>query len=374
MTIRFPETLIYTKALISFLFAAFVLFPSRAWAPSAAFPVIGDDQVQWKFDQPARVITIGDIHADPLAFLAILKHRGLIDKQGNWAGGKAHLVMMGDFVDRGPDSRSVLDIVIRLEEQAEAAGGKVHSLVGNHDVMVLRGEMDYAKPSDMQGYADFQKTPEGKKIANTYPFPSKEQAGMQAAFMGDSKYAKWLRNRNSLIQIGNKLYVHAGLTEWPLTVTPGEVNSTVREWIRHYQGKGPKPDPSTAWVLSEPHSPFWNRGQAFGPGFSDRLLKYLAKVGVTEMDQATLDKILAHLNVEQLVIAHSPTESQKIETTYKGKVVRVDTNISIGYGGNLSVMEEAFGQLTKFDNIPRPAADHPVFTSLCRQVNAQSAP
>lgn len=318
-------------------------------------------------------MAIGDIHSDPDALLQILEHRGLINPAGEWAGGTTHLVFMGDFVDRGPDSRTVLDIVIRLEEQARAAGGKVHSLVGNHDVMVLEGDLRYAKTNDKQGYDYPQNRAKAKKLSETPPHPAPEDAAMQAAFMGESKYARWMRKRNSVIQIGNRIFAHAGLTEWPLTVSPGEANSTVRSWVRHFQGNGPKPDAGMGWVLVEPHSPFWNRSQAFDAGFSPSLRRYLAAEGVTEMDQATLDKILSHLGAERLAIAHSPTTTNTIETSYQGKVVRLDTRISIGYGGKLSAMDiDAAGQPTFYDNIPRPVGQHPLLATVCRRVARQA--
>jgi fructose-1,6-bisphosphatase len=41
----------------------------------------------------------------------------------NWTGGKTHLVQIGDILDRGPDSRAVMDLLITLEQQAPLQGG-----------------------------------------------------------------------------------------------------------------------------------------------------------------------------------------------------------------------------------------------------------
>ncbi len=71
-----------------------------------------------------RVIAIGDVHGDYESFAAVLRSAALIDKEGNWTGGKTHLVQTGDIVDRGPDSRAVMDLLMRLQKQAAAAGAR----------------------------------------------------------------------------------------------------------------------------------------------------------------------------------------------------------------------------------------------------------
>ncbi len=71
-----------------------------------------------------RVVAVGDIHGDYEQYLAVLKSAGLVDDGGHWAGGKTHLVQTGDMLDRGPDSRPVLDSLIKLEQEAQSAGAR----------------------------------------------------------------------------------------------------------------------------------------------------------------------------------------------------------------------------------------------------------
>jgi hypothetical protein len=71
-----------------------------------------------------RLVAIGDIHGDFNDFIAILQRVGLIDKQNHWAGGKATLIQVGDLLDRGPQPRQVLDLMMSLEPEAEKAGGR----------------------------------------------------------------------------------------------------------------------------------------------------------------------------------------------------------------------------------------------------------
>src|SRR5690349_9006235 len=71
-----------------------------------------------------RLLAIGDIHGCLTALDALLD---AVAPQAD-----DQIVALGDYVDRGPDSRGVLDRLIALH-----AGGRVVALRGNHDVMML---------------------------------------------------------------------------------------------------------------------------------------------------------------------------------------------------------------------------------------------
>src|SRR5258708_26245086 len=82
-----------------------------------------------------RIVAVGDVHGDYDQLAAVLKSAGLIDEQGNWTGGKTHLVQNGDVLDRGPDSRKAMDLLVRIEKQAAGAGGIVDPPNGDHGGM-----------------------------------------------------------------------------------------------------------------------------------------------------------------------------------------------------------------------------------------------
>src|SRR6476660_692394 len=82
-----------------------------------------------------RIVAIGDVHGARDAFVSILQKAGLIDAQKRWTGGTTILVQTGDLLDRGEGARQVLDLMMALETQAAAAGGRVQALMGNHEVM-----------------------------------------------------------------------------------------------------------------------------------------------------------------------------------------------------------------------------------------------
>ena len=80
---------------------------------------------------------VGDVHGCAAPLRRLLRRLGLVDDSGAWSGADAHVIFVGDFVDRGPNGLAVLDDVIRLEREAGEAGGSVGGVLGNHDAMLL---------------------------------------------------------------------------------------------------------------------------------------------------------------------------------------------------------------------------------------------
>ena len=78
---------------------------------------------------------IGDIHGQLAELHRVL---ALIEADG---GPDARIVFLGDYTDRGPDSRSVLDLLI----EALHAGRPWHFLKGNHDRMFCWFMQDYPR-------------------------------------------------------------------------------------------------------------------------------------------------------------------------------------------------------------------------------------
>lgn len=80
---------------------------------------------------------VGDPHGCCRKLVGLLESAGLLDADQAWAGGESRLFFLGDYMDRGPDGIGVVDLVMRLQGEARAAGGQVEALLGNHDVMLL---------------------------------------------------------------------------------------------------------------------------------------------------------------------------------------------------------------------------------------------
>src|SRR5947209_374723 len=111
-----------------------------------------------------RIVAVGDVHGAHDRFLEILKIAGVLDADAHWAAGNAHVVQLGDIVDRGPDSRKTLDFVRRLEREAQSAGGQLHLLLGNHEVARMLGDLRLTVAGE---YAAFT-TPDSLSLRESY--------------------------------------------------------------------------------------------------------------------------------------------------------------------------------------------------------------
>lgn len=121
-----------------------VLLQAQLWAAA--------DEDVWTGVE--RVVAVGDVHGDCDQLVSLLRSAELLDAQGNWSGGGTHLVQTGDLLDRGPDSRKAMDLLMKLEEQARSAGGRVHVLIGNHEAMNVYGDLRYVSPGEYAAFRD----------------------------------------------------------------------------------------------------------------------------------------------------------------------------------------------------------------------------
>src|SRR6185503_13269933 len=90
-----------------------------------------------------KMLVISDIEGNFMALRTLLQGNGVIDDNFDWTFGKDHLVLVGDFVDRGTMVTEVLWFIYMLEEKAKAAGGYVHFILGNHEIMNMSNDLGY---------------------------------------------------------------------------------------------------------------------------------------------------------------------------------------------------------------------------------------
>ena len=106
------------------------------------------DAEQYSWSAVPRIVAISDPHGAYDAMIRTLANADVIDDDRNWSGADTHLVITGDLMDRGADSRNIMDLVMQLEAQSVADGGMVHLLLGNHEVMNLVGDLRYVAPAE----------------------------------------------------------------------------------------------------------------------------------------------------------------------------------------------------------------------------------
>lgn len=84
------------------------------------------------------VWAVSDIHGQHAALVTALRRAGITDDAGRWAAPKrTALVGLGDYIDRGPASLSVLSLLVRLRKEAASRGSLVILCLGNHEAALL---------------------------------------------------------------------------------------------------------------------------------------------------------------------------------------------------------------------------------------------
>jgi len=136
---------------------------------------------------------ISDIHGEYDTYINLLKACRIIDDKLNWIFGEGHLVILGDAFDRGDKVTQILWHLFGLEKQAEKAGGMVHVLLGNHELMIFGNDESYMHEKYRTVEEIFQ-----VKYSDLYSV--------------NSVLGKWLRSKPIVITINDILFVHAGIS------------------------------------------------------------------------------------------------------------------------------------------------------------------
>jgi hypothetical protein len=306
--------------------------------------------------QRQRIVAIGDVHGAATSFAAILQRAGLIDEGRRWTGGNAILVQTGDMTDRGAGMRDALDLLMALETEAPKSRGRVHALLGNHEVMNMLGQMRDATPEIFATFGG--------------------EAEMRQAFGPDGHYGRWLRRKPALQEIDDTVFMHAGLNPEYSEASLDEVNRRVRDEIEawdagvrllvrlelvspapafvtaieaaraeiqrlnalHAQGKTPEGAAQTATALLpvanivssslfHADGPLWFRGFS---NWSDA------------EGEARVAALLARHRVHRFVTGHSVQAEGRIRERFDGRLFLIDTGMLGGKyfpGGQPSALE-----------------------------------
>jgi hypothetical protein len=268
-----------------------------------------------------RVVAVGDVHGDHDPFVAVLRSAGVIDEKDRWSGGKTHLVQTGDILDRGPDSRKSMDLLMRLEEEAKAAGGAVHALIGNHEAMNITGDLRYVAPGEYDAFRDADSAKardalflehekkSGRKFDDAYrkawnfevPLGFAEH---RSAFAPTGKYGKWILGHNAVVRIDDSIFLHAGLSprfaDWGIR----RINEQIREELAD-------PAKHAGGIVANEEGPLWYRGLARG---------------VEREAEGHLDALLRKHEVKRIVIGHTFTEGAIIPR-FGGRVLQIDVGL-----------------------------------------------
>ncbi len=261
-----------------------------------------------------RIVAIGDLHGDLAATRTALRLAGALGRDDRWAGGKLVVVQTGDQLDRGDDEPEILDLLERLSREAHSAGGALHVLNGNHEVMNVAGDFRYVTADGFHDY-DGREAAVHRALLERAP---NEQRGRAAAFLPGEAVAKRLAKRPSILQVGDNVFVHGGLLEQHVRYGIDRINREIQAWMA-----APRLERAPSIAMT-PDGPLWTRVYSDGAPAS------------SACDE--LGRVLRALSAKRLVVGHTVQE-QGISSACDGRVWRIDVGLSRFYGKPASVLE-----------------------------------
>jgi ankyrin repeat protein len=95
------------------------------------------------FSGISRILVMGDIHGGYDSLILFLRNNRVINQQNEWIWDNGHLVFVGDVFDRGDEVTEAFWFIYHMEEQAQKQGGRLHFILGNHEMMIMRNEDSY---------------------------------------------------------------------------------------------------------------------------------------------------------------------------------------------------------------------------------------
>ena len=165
---------------------------------------------------------IGDVHGMAKSLEALY---GQIQADHERRGGKAAIIHLGDYVDRGPDSKGVIDLCRRMEQKAgNSKSFAVYSLLGNHEQMMLDAYDDGHSTAEEHWFMNG-----GSETVKSYTRGREvdKKAWRDAV---DVEHMNWLRELPTMLvdETRKLVFVHAGID--PMTYP--DCKDEIRIWTR----------------------------------------------------------------------------------------------------------------------------------------------
>ena len=243
---------------------------------------------------PSKFLTISDFDGHIEGFTMILRREGIIDANFNWTYGNGHLIISGDLFDRGFHVTECMWLLYKLETEAQVQGGKVHLILGNHEIFNMTDDWRYVEVK----YFDNAQLM-GKRMTELYD--------------SNTELGRWLRSKNIIEKIGDYAFLHGGISPQvaALNLTYNQINDYGRMVING------TPCPN---------------GDCVTVNGSDGLYWYRGMVDQT-LTQLQVDEFLDSLNVQRVIIGH--TKDNTIRSLYNDRVMAIDiyhvSNFNSGY-------------------------------------------
>ena len=336
-----------------------------------------------------RVYAFADVHGAYEELTTLLRSAGLVDANLRWSGGGAHLVSTGDLLDRGADSRKVMDLLMRLQGEARAAGGRMHVVLGNHEAMNVLGDLRYVDKGEYAAYAADEDPAERARERDAFlaRHPERSAAdfdqlfppgwfGQRQMLGADGPYGRWLLSLPVAIRINDTVYMHAGPSSLLAGRTLEQLTSDYRAALREYldteasldaagllhieDAYARRPDAASARMATLPPAeaaklaPVVERFRAAddAPLLSARGPNWYRGAALcNECAEAdVLRPWLQHVGARRVVIGHTVARNFTAVTRFDGAVVKLDTgmNRAVYHGHPALLATDASGARVRY--------------------------
>ncbi|WP_316794352.1 metallophosphoesterase [Pedobacter frigoris] len=244
------------------------------------------------WEQPKKMFVISDVEGEFDAFRNLLLANKVINEKYEWIFGTGHLVLCGDLFDRGMDVTATLWLLYKLEDQAREKGGYVHTILGNHDMMNMAGDLRYL---------------EKKYLKNA------EAMGLSYLdlFTENTELGRWLRSKNLIEKIGENLCLHAGISVEiaKMGLDVEQLNKISRPYYGWKNLKNAVSNDTIRSIYSGTIGLFWYRGYFVEP----------------LIEESAIDHILRQFEAKRIIVGHTILKGN-VAFHFKGKVLAVDVN------------------------------------------------
>jgi len=261
---------------------------------------------------PARIVAIGDLHGDLEASRTALRLAGAIDASDQWIGGDLVVVQTGDILDRGDGEPEIIELFQRLKAESAAAGGAVHVLNGNHELMNSYLDFRYVTEDGFEDYGgEVEFDPADSVMASLDP----SHRGRAYAVGPGGPLARVFSEQTVQVIVGKTLFAHAGILPEHVDMGLDNMEAAVRSWLL---AEAPQPE----WIRGD-LSPVWNRVYSSDP---------------TLESCDILDTVLDRLDLDRMVVGHT-VQDAGITAYCGGRVWCIDVGLAAHYGGVPEVLE-----------------------------------
>lgn len=239
----------------------------------------------------ASLFVVADTHGEYEILVELLQKHGIIDESMHWTFRAGHLTFLGDVFDRGPNQIEILWLIYKLEAEAKKARGRVHFLLGNHEHMILSGDVRYLNPKYIQ-------TAQALGV-HSY----------SVLFAANTVLGQWLRTKPTVLKLNDLLCLHGGISREVIErkLSLQQINSTVRAALNSSTGMQ-EGDERTSLVLGK-LGPLWYRGY------------FAEQKEFTPASSTDIDDIRKYYGVDRILVGHTIVPT--ITSLYDGKVIAV---------------------------------------------------